>query len=119
MFWNRKAERDREREALDRIRALCRQLERPLRFLADLDAIRPKLPDDERRSIEESRPVRDRHHEQLAESLVQELEIEAMVLRSRARRPVRDAVLAFTRSWRHEEPDRLKVIESMIPKDAA
>lgn len=119
MFWKRRDDKQTEQAALTRLRELCDSLERPLRFLADLDAVLPGLTEAERASIRAARPVQDRHHERLAEQLVQEFESTAVLLRSRELRPLRDAVMDFTQSWRDQEPDQLKVIRQLLTQKAA
>ena len=118
-MWKRKDKPVEERILLERIRSLCSELERPLRFLSDIEVVLPDLSEEERASILESRPYQEQQHARKAEDLIGRLEAEASQLRSRHTRNIREAILAFTESWQYQEPDQLKVIENLLPRDAA
>ena len=53
------------------------------------------------------------------EKRIEELEAEALKLRSRKLRPIQQAILGFTEAWESTEPDQLKVIVGLLPENAA
>ena len=118
-MWKRREKAVEESVLLDRIRELCDELERPLRFLSDLEVVLPELSEEERASVLESRPYRERHHAAKAAELIAQLEANALRLRSRRTRHLRDTILNFAESWQYQEPDQLKVIIQLVPRDAA